>query len=78
MKFIKDADGVYVNIEKATAFYVVRKNTPYGVLILAEACLFIGELKFTLKRFGTVDEAQTYLDELVAKLNAEETHHVED
>lgn len=73
MKIIKDADGVYVNLEKATAFYVLRHatNKPYEF----NACLFINELSFTLKRFDNKTEAQTWLDEFVAKLNAEEKDH---
>lgn len=71
MKFIKDADGIFVDVEKATAFAVV----PYsfnGKLLWADASLFIGELKYKLGRFDNEAEAQAWLDDFVAKLNAKE------
>ena len=69
MKIIKDADGVYVNLEKATAFYVMRQATLTRKTCGFDACLFIGELKFTLRRFDNEAEAKAYLDEFVTELN---------
>ena len=71
MKFIKDADGFYVDVEKATAFAVVPYRSVNGNLLWADASLFIGELKYKLGRFDDEAEAQAWLDDFVAKLNAE-------
>lgn len=73
MKFIKDATGVYVNVEKATAFYVLQDSPIIGKPRGFKAYLFIGETAFPLRGFDTKAEAQEWLDDFVAKLNAEET-----
>lgn len=77
MKIIKDATGVYVNVGKATAFYVLPDNPIIGESRGFKAYLFIGETAFPLRVFDTKAEAQAWLDEFVAKLNAEASH-VED
>ena len=69
MKSIKDANGIYVNLEKATAFYVLRQATFTRKTYEFDAYLFIGELKFTLRHFDNEAEARAYLDEIVTELN---------
>lgn len=63
MKWIKDSDGDYFNLEKAQYIYIEDKgegwNYPYSVI----ADMVDREL--TVKSFKTIQEAQDYLEELV-------------
>lgn len=72
MKFIRTLkDTVYVNVEKATAFAVRRRPSLVGENQGFDACLFINDFSYQLKFFETEAEAQAWLDDFVAKLNAE-------
>lgn len=69
MKFIRTIDGDYVSAKHVVSFTAEQSYAKDNTKVFVA----LDNGKFALlKKFNTNDEAHTWLDELVAKIEAEE------
>ena len=67
MKFIKTAEGWYIDQNKIDALSVAKVNIPKGFAVVA----FIETERWNIKYFLKKEEAEAWLDDFAAKLNTE-------
>ncbi|MBR2734453.1 MAG: hypothetical protein IKG61_01340 [Selenomonadaceae bacterium] len=69
MKFIKTVDGDYVRVDKIVAFDIEQSKASDK---LWNVYAYFGIHRAALKQLSSKTEAQAWLDDFVAKLNAEQ------
>ena len=80
MRLIKTPTGRYINADQVKSFYADERGRVFAIfgLIVRSDGVVVDYEEQLLERFDSNAAAQTSLDKFVAKLNSEETNHVED
>lgn len=71
MKFIKTDGGKLINVDRVQYFrisYESHDNAVFGVITRSDGVVVAYD-EVTIKKFKTRDEAETWLDALLAKVN---------
>ena len=75
MRLIKTPTGRYINADQVKSFYADERGRVFAIfgLIVRGDGVVVDYEEQLLERFDSKATAQTWLDNLVIKLNAEET-----